>query len=39
MGTHALTLDTVRDVIESIDASLSLSEEPGSTPSTLPLGP
>ena len=31
MGTHALTLDTVRDVIESIDASLSLSEEPGST--------
>jgi N-acetylglucosaminyldiphosphoundecaprenol N-acetyl-beta-D-mannosaminyltransferase len=36
MGTHALTLDTVRDVIESIDASLSLSEEPGSLPSTLP---
>jgi N-acetylglucosaminyldiphosphoundecaprenol N-acetyl-beta-D-mannosaminyltransferase len=39
MGTHALSTDTVRDVIESIDASLRLSEERGPIPSTVPLGP
>lgn len=39
MGTHVLSLDTVNDAIDSVDASVSLSEDSGPVPATVPLGP
>jgi N-acetylglucosaminyldiphosphoundecaprenol N-acetyl-beta-D-mannosaminyltransferase len=39
MGMHALTLDTFRDVEDSLDASLGFAEEPRLGPPTVRLGP
>jgi len=39
MGTHALTLDTLRDAIDSVDAPEDISEETTPVPPTVQLGP